>query len=54
MGSPALDTTVFSRVLYQLSYLAAGAKCSRGPAPVFGGRASRQVLRKLGWVGVLA
>ena len=24
MGSPALDTTVFSRVLYQLSYLAAG------------------------------
>jgi hypothetical protein len=22
MGSPALDTTVFSRVLYQLSYLA--------------------------------
>jgi len=25
MGSPALDTTVFSHVLYQLSYLAAGA-----------------------------
>jgi hypothetical protein len=25
MGSPAFDTTVFSRVLYQLSYLAATA-----------------------------
>jgi hypothetical protein len=24
MGSPVGDTTVFSRVLYQLSYLAAG------------------------------
>jgi hypothetical protein len=30
MGSPGLDTTVFSRVLYQLSYLAARSKCSRG------------------------
>ena len=26
MGSPVLDTTVFSRVLYQLSYLAKRAK----------------------------
>ena len=25
------DTTVFSRVLYQLSYLAAGVKCSAAP-----------------------
>jgi hypothetical protein len=25
MGSPVVDTTVFSRVLYQLSYLAARA-----------------------------
>jgi hypothetical protein len=29
MGSPVLNTTVFSRVLYRLSYLAAGAECSR-------------------------
>ena len=40
MGSPALsgegrtrtgDTPVFSRVLYQLSYLAAARQCSRDP-----------------------
>ena len=29
MGFPVLDTTVFSRVLYQLSYLAADAQSSR-------------------------
>ena len=28
MGSPALDTTVFSRVLYRLSYLAEATQCS--------------------------
>ena len=28
MGSPAQDTTVFSRVLYQLSYLAPAAESS--------------------------
>ena len=38
MGSPVLDTTVFSRVLYQLSYLAALAQCSRaGYAESIGG-----------------
>ena len=31
MGSSAMDTTVFSRVLYQLSYLAKAAQCSRAP-----------------------
>ena len=29
MGSSAKDTTVFSRVLYQLSYLAKAGQCSR-------------------------
>jgi hypothetical protein len=29
MGSSAQDTTVFSRVLYRLSYLAAAPRCSR-------------------------
>jgi hypothetical protein len=38
MGSPVLDTTVFSRVLYQLSYLAAAFSVAAGLLEKAGGR----------------